>query len=249
MAMIVYSDFTSPAGYLASRRVDALKVAGVQVEWRAVEARSGLPVTGSRSGAEQTRLADGLAATRRLLLPGETLPGDVPPMLAKTEAAVSAYAEAVGAGVADDVRRLLFELYWVDGVNIGDPNALRAPLAGPFKRGHSGADALDYAGYPVSVSRGPITTDAWRHIRAWRAGWQQLGVDALPVLLAEGGLVLHGEDAVRRLGKELGYHEASVEPELDNARRYPDRAVYPMPTWSSWHGGRYLNRFRPHAVG
>lgn len=248
MTMIVYADFTSAAGYLASRRVDALGAVGVDVEWRAVETRPDLPVPGLHSDAERSRLADGLAATRRLLLPGEALPGDVPTLLAKTEAAVTAYAEALGAGVGDEVRRLLFELYWVDGIDIGSVSRLRTPLAGPFKRGHAGADPLDYAGFPVSVDRGPITTEAWRRIRGWRIGWQRLGVGALPVLLAEDGLVLHGEDAVRRLGKELTYHEATPEPELENARRYPDRAVYPMPTWSSWHGGRYLNRFRPSAL-
>lgn len=31
-------------------------------------------------------------------------------------AAVSAFAEAYGAGVGADVRRPLFRLYWVDGV-------------------------------------------------------------------------------------------------------------------------------------
>jgi hypothetical protein len=89
--------------------------------------------------------------------------------VANTQAAVSAYAEAYGAGVADDVRRLLFALYWEDGVDIGNPNALRTPLAAPILRGSSLSDRLRRFGYAVSVARGPITTSAWRRIRAWRS--------------------------------------------------------------------------------
>jgi len=37
MGLIVYSDFSCPECYLASRRVDALRAAGVEVDWRAVE--------------------------------------------------------------------------------------------------------------------------------------------------------------------------------------------------------------------
>lgn len=248
MTMIVYADFTSPASYLASRRVDALRAAGVTVEWRAVEVRPDLPVSGLREEADRARLGAELAAARNLLLPDETLPGQVPPLLAKTEAAVSAYAEAVGSGVAEEVRRLLFELYWVDGADIGNPNVLRTPLAGVFKRGRSGVDALDYAGMPVSVTRGPITTDGWRLVQAWQSGRRHLGADAVPVVLAEDGLTLHGEVAVRRLGKEMAYYGASADPELDDPRRYPEPRVHPGPTWSSWHGGRWLYHYRTPAA-
>jgi hypothetical protein len=95
--------------------------------------------------------------------------------VANTQAAISAYAEAYGAGVADDVRLLLFALYWEDGVDIGNPNALRTPLAAPILRGSSLSDPLRRFGHAVSVARGPITTSAWRRIRAWRSEWQQLG--------------------------------------------------------------------------
>lgn len=48
---------------------------------------------------------------------------------------MSGYAEAYGAGVAEDVRRLLFRTYWIEDADIGDPRVLRTPLAGPILRG------------------------------------------------------------------------------------------------------------------
>ena len=51
----------------------------------------------------------------------------------------------------------------------------------------------------MHVDRGPVTTAAYRRIRAWRTEWQELGSPALPVLLVEGA-TLHGADALRRLG-------------------------------------------------
>lgn len=206
MSLIVYADFSCPDCYLTSRRADALTAAGVPIDWRAVEHTPQLPVAGTRlSAADQQALTERFAALDNLLLPGETLPWTAPASVPKTEAAVSAYAEAYGAGVADDVRRLLLELYWLHGADIGSPNVLRTPLAGPILRSHSLAEPLHESGYAVSVDRGPITTDAYRRIRSWRTEWRQLGSPLLPIVLT-GGATLSGLDALRRLGKEIGYY-------------------------------------------
>jgi hypothetical protein len=53
--LVVYADFTNPQSRLASRRVDALRAAGVAVDWRAVESQPRVPVTGGHGAA---RLAD-----------------------------------------------------------------------------------------------------------------------------------------------------------------------------------------------
>lgn len=237
--MIVYADFSSPYSYLASHRVDALSAAGVEVDWRAVEGDPHLPVGGERLGAaEQDELSVQFAELARQLLPGERLPWQMPTSLPKTEAAVSGYAEASGAGVADDVRRLLFAMYWTERADIGDPNVLRTPLAGPILRGTSTSDPLRQAGYAVSVGRGPITTDAYRRIRSWQREWQQLGLQRLPALV-DGAVTLTGMDALRRLGKELTYIDAAPQPALQNPRHYPELSVHPSAAWASQTGQRW----------
>lgn len=244
MGLIVYGDFTSPHCYLASHRVDALHAARVAVDWRAVEARPDLPVGGLRDAATLRDLARQHAGVSRLLLAGEELPDEVPGLLPKSEAAISAYAEAYGAGSADDVRRLLFALYWVGGVDIGNPNALRTPLVGPILRGRSTADPLRQFGYAVSVDRGPVTTDAWRLVRTWRAEWQRLDTRELPALLDDSGLTLTGEPALRRLAKEIAYVDAPLEPRLPDPARYPEETTRPPIGWASQIGGhwRYAGR-------
>jgi hypothetical protein len=224
--------------------VDALRAAGVPVDWRAVERQPNLPVTGRPlTAVERDAIAARFAELTGELLPGESLPHVLPGRLVKTEAAVSAYAEAYGAGVADDVRRVLLDLLWRDGVDIGSPTALRAPLAGPILRGTSTAEPLRESGLPLAPDRGPVTAGGWRRIRQWRTEWVELGAPHLPVVLVDGA-TLSGPDAVRRLGKEVGYRRASASPELADPRRYPTAAVHPAPTWVSWVGGRWRYEYR-----
>lgn len=248
MGLIIYGDFNCPDCYLASRRADALAAAGVSVDWRAVEQLPHVPVTGRRLTATDRReLTERFAVLENLLLPGETLPWTAPPIIPKTQAAVSAYAEAYAAtdagGVGNDVRRLLFELYWRHGADIGSPTVLRTPLTGPILRAGSDAEPLRESGYAVSVDRGPVTTGAYRRIRTWRAEWHALGSPGLPVLLADGA-TLHGADALRRLGKEIRYVGAPVQPKLDDPRRYPPVSVRPPAGWVSQVGGRWRTVYR-----
>jgi hypothetical protein len=243
--LIVYADFGCPDCYVASRRADALSAAEVAVDWRAVEHRPHLPVTGLRlSGPEKDVLTERFIALGDLLLPGERLPFRMPALAPKTEASISAYAEAYGTQVGDDVRRLLFELYWLQGCDIGSPTVLRNPLAGPILRAGSDAEPLRESGYAVSVAGGPITSAAHRRISSWRAEWQQLGSPTLPVVLS-GGAALSGIDAVRRLGKEIANVGAKAEPALDDPRRYPRITGRPPKSWVSQIGGRWRNVYMP----
>ncbi len=242
--VIVYADFSSPLGYLTSRRADALRAAGFDVDWRAVESAPRMPMTGRRLDAECRDVLDAeVAETRDLLLPGEQLAWTSPNFVPNTQAAVVGYAEAYGAGVADDVRRLLFRAYWEQGVDIGDPEQLRTPLAGPFLRGHSPADPLRLSGYAVSPGRGPITTGAWRRIRAWQGEWAELRKGVLPVLV-ENGLPVFGADVPRRLAKMIIRLGAPVTPELPEPTRYPARRVRPSAPWAARAGGRWLYSYR-----
>lgn len=248
MSIVVYADFTCPECYLAARRADALAAAEVPVDFRGIEHRPELPVTGLRlSAADQDALIARFGVLQDLLLTGEQLPWSLPPLTPKSEAAVSAYAEAYGSPVAREVRRLLCELYWREGADIGNPNVLRSPLAGPFLRSGSHADPLRRIGYAVTVDRAPITTEAYRRVRSWRAEWRDLGSPRLPVLLV-GGATLSGIDALRRLGKEITYAGADVDPELPEPRRYPHVVGRPSAAWVSQTGGRWRSVYRPGGV-
>ena len=182
MSMVVYADFTNPDCYLATRRCDALAAAGVPVDFRAVEHRPDPTVIDQDAVTERFRVL------QHLLLPGEQLPWTRPPRISTSEAAASAYAAVSDTPVAGEVRRLLYELYWRDGIDIGNPNLLRTPLAGPVLRSGSAADPLRQTGYAVHVDRGPVTTAAYRRIRAWRTEWQELGSPALPKRRRNNGL-------------------------------------------------------------
>lgn len=242
MTLIVYADFTAPASYLASRRVDALIAAGVAVDWRAVEQHPRIPATGRPLRPDdQAEIERQMASLTGLLLPGEELPWTPPRLVPNTEAAVSGYAEAYQAGVGDDVRRLLYAAYWIDGADIGNPEVLRRLLAGPIRRGRSSSWPLREAGYAVSVSRGPITTDAWRRIHAWREEWVRLGTGVVPTLVEDGGPPVTGEAALQRLEKEILRSDAVIDPDLPDPARYPDVSVRPDKAWVSQVGGRWAH--------
>lgn len=210
MSVVVYGDFNCPFSYLASRRVDVLVKAGLDVEWRAVQHAPGLPVTGQRlDAAGQAEMNAEVGVVRQLLLPDEELAVGALSLLPRTEAAVSAYAEAVGAGVGDEVRRLLFDAYWLRGVDIGSPEVLRTLLANAMRSGHSASFTVRESGYAVSTNRGPITLAAYRRICAWRCAWNELGTQTTPTL-AVGRQVLAGNDALRWLVREPGRTAASA---------------------------------------
>lgn len=244
MALTVYADFSCPECYLASRRADALAAAGVAIDWRAVERAPELPVAGRALDDDaQAALAARFTALQRLLLPDEELPWVAPARQPRTEAARTALAEATGAGVADDVRRLLFGLYWRERADIGNPNVLRIPLAGAIRRGTSAVSALHESGYGVAPDRGPVSTVGWRLLREWSGAYRALHSPPLPVVLIDGAM-LSGLDAVRRLGKEVVYADASPAEPAGDPRRYPELGVRPGEYWTSQVGGPWLSAHR-----
>lgn len=170
-------------------------------------------------------------------------------MLGRTEAAVSAYAEAYEAGVGADVRRLLFDAYWRHGLDIGNPEVLRKLVAGPILRGRSPSSPLRDYGYAVSVSGAPITTAAWRRMRHWQDAWARLSTDALPVLLVDHEPVRTGVEALRWLEKELVATGAELNPDLPDPARYPAARVRPSMDWVSRVGGPWAYVWMPSPLG
>ncbi|TWP35817.1 hypothetical protein [Leekyejoonella antrihumi] len=170
---------------------------------------------------------------------GETLPKRAPAIVPKTGAAVSAYAEACGAHVADQIRRMLFTAYWRHGANIGDPEVLRTLLAATFMKGDSHSDPIWEFGYAVAMTREPITAAAWRLIRDWRSGWLELATNALPVVMC-GSRVESGAAALGWLD-ELLCQESPVEVGVGGAPAAagvwaPPTTVIPPPAWTSQIG-------------
>jgi 2-hydroxychromene-2-carboxylate isomerase len=244
LGLALYADFGSPACYVASSRADALIAAGVPVDWRAVETDPHLPVGGrGMSAAEQESLRHDLESLERLLLPEETLPA-APAFRPNTRGAVAAYAEAYAAGVADDVRRLLFDAYWTRGADIGSAEVLRRLLAGPILRGRSTGAPMSALDSVVSASRGPITTDAWRRIRDWSERRQRLGARPLPVLVVDGWQPVSGETALRRLEKEMLRVVAPPAPVLPDPGRFPAVDDPPHFSWLSEVGGRWRHAWK-----
>ena len=249
--LVLYGDFSCPMCYVASQRVDALTNAGVAVQWRAVEHRPDLPVGGLRHDVNTLPAAErALGDARALLRPGEQLPAAVRALVPKTEAAVSAYAEACGAQVRDEIRRLLFSAYGEHGVDIGNPIVLHTLLASAFMRGKATSDPIRQFGYAVAVTGGPITSQAWRLLRSWRQQWQALGAPELPSLW-DGTTVKSGEHALRQLAVEVrqapapgGLLESATPRAKVGSKWRPPTTVCPPATWVSQVGDPWLRAFR-----
>ncbi|XAS74973.1 hypothetical protein V3G39_09865 [Dermatophilaceae bacterium Sec6.4] len=238
---VVYGDFTCWRCALANRRADLLRGSGYTVEWRAVENEHGLPVRGRRRTAHES---ERVLAVRSEFSPqlraGEILPQGLPDLVPKTTAAVSAYAEAVVANVADQVRGLLFASYWRDGTDIGDPEILRTLLAAEFMSSDATSDPIARFGYAVAMTREPITTAAWRLIREWRDGWAQLQRAQLPLVVDSSGTYC-GDAALQRLAELLKATHPAVDGEhprvVSTMQDWePLTAVDPPEAWTSQVG-------------
>lgn len=160
------------------------------VEFRAVEHRQWLPVTGGTTAANGDQWRRRLAEVTALRLPGEPLPSGVPAVLPNTRAAVSAYAESVTDGIHREMRDRLFDAIWIQRRNISNAYEVRriiadlmcprrpvweyisAPgIATPVCGDPDLARITRRLGGTVTPDGGPLTTAAWRRIRDWRAQW------------------------------------------------------------------------------
>lgn len=211
MAVIVYGDFNCPYSYLASQRVDALMQLGVEVDWRAVEHDPGLAVTGTPSEADRAAWERELAEVAALARADEDAPIAPPPVVSNTGAAVAAYAEAVSDGIADELRRRLFEAIWVQGRHLSSAYALRPlvtglmwpaadmrdRLASPdipslLLRDPDVANSVRRSGGIITPGGGPLTTTGWRRIRQWRQEWQSLPEQVVPAVIGPEGALHRG---------------------------------------------------------
>jgi hypothetical protein len=223
MTVIIYGDFNCPYSYLASQRADRLRQAGMAVDWRAVEHDHRLPVTGLPSGSDQASWGRELAETASLALPGEQVPAGPPPVTSNTEAAVSAYAEAVSDGVADELRGSLFRAIWAQGLNLSSPHEVRrlvtdlmwpredvaVRLASPdfpslLLRDTDMTRIVRRSGGTIALNGVPLTTAGWRRVRQWRQEWLVLPGQVIPAVIGADQIARPGVEGLRYLAELAG---------------------------------------------
>jgi hypothetical protein len=243
--IVLYGDFNCPWSYLASRRADVLATDGVQVDWRSVEHQPRRPISSSDSSMRFPSLRDEMDKVLAELLPGEALPYSLAGFVPSTQAALSGYAEAYAAGVADRARQLLFEAFWLHGIDLDDAKVVRTLLVDSVRSGYAASEQVREWGYGVDVTRGPVTTTAWRLVAAWADQWRETGKQIVPVLLLDETAPLLGTDAVDWLGAELlrrGLESRRVPPAKDPGL-HSARDLAPL-GWASQHGNRWMRDYQ-----
>lgn len=244
LRILVYGDFNCPWSYLAFRRTRMLAAAGVQVDWRAVEHDPRTPARRSNPPVPFAALQEEMDRVLAMLLPGEQLPYDLAGFVPRTGAAVAAYAESYVAQAATRVRRVLFESFWMHGIDIGDAGVLRTLLTDELSGTAATSEAVRDWGCPVDVTGGPLTTATWRLIARWSTEWRHTGKQVVPVVQAVGAPPLHGVDAVEWLGRQIlarglaSQPPSDPRPEASNVRELPDLG------WTAVSGGRWLRRWQ-----
>lgn len=248
----VYGDFNCPWSYLAFRRAQALADAGADVEWRAVEHDPWKPGRNRDQGARVAALREEMDRVVAMLGPDETLPYDLTGFVPSTRAAVAAYAESRVAGAERRVGAVIFESFWMHGIDIGDPKVLRTVLEDQLRGTSSPSEAVREWGYPTDITGGPISTRAWRLTVRWSSSWLAEEKGVVPMLVRPDGRPVHGVDAVQWLGEQSGARGAvrapvtgtvtgtvtSTDTVADRGRDLPDLR------WVSEIGGSWPARFR-----
>lgn len=238
--LTLVGDLTCPWSYLAARRAARLEAAGVDVDWWMVE--HDRPVPGRPVAHDERRLTTlrDLDQVTARLLPGERLPHAFTGPVPFTRPAVSGYAEAYLAGVGSAARQLLFEAFWMHGVDLGDARTVRMLLADVVRGGASGSELVREWGYAVDVTGAPVTGDAARLVRRWRAAWSR-GGEVVPVLVDEDRR-WYGGEVLDRLADHLlhlGLDPAAEEgpPAQPSVRTANDLADLP---WATAYGNPWL---------
>jgi hypothetical protein len=243
--LVLYGDFNCPWSYLAFRRAGVLSGAGLAVDWRAVEHAPRHP----RHGADPKGGFDGLHEEMdrvvARLLPEEELPYDLAGFVPRTRAAVASYAEGYAAHVAGPVRRVLFEAFWMHGIDIGDARVLRTLLVDELRSGTSPSATVRDWGYGVDVTGGPISTAAWRLAREWATEWAREwgeATRAVPLLIVPGRRPYVGLDAVDWLAEQITARDLDPQPPAESVPTQSLRRDLPSLGWVSEQGGQWLRR-------
>jgi DSBA-like thioredoxin domain len=188
--IVVYSDFRSPWGYLASRRLERLSAAGLGVDWRAVT-QAEPPNPSQGDSGDLSRVHAEMEAVVGALLPEETLPFALAGFVPGTTAAVAAYAESYRMGMSNRVRPLLFEALWLHGFDLGDASEVHTLLTDAWRQGPCPEDRRGVGGVPADDLIGQ-----------WRAEHAALGPGTVTVVRGPAAVLVDAQ-AVAWLGELL----------------------------------------------
>ena len=170
--LTIYGDFNCPFSALASVRADVLLAAGgYEVEWRAVQHDTAIPVAGEPvEGDTFAELNAEVAKIRELSADDVHLELTVPPFVRtpprRPPPSRRRVTRPTGCGV------VLFAAVWADGRNVGDPAQL---------------DRLGAAGRDDAVAG------------RWQAEFEALPKPITPSLVLPDGYVSRGLGALARL--------------------------------------------------
>lgn len=133
--LIVYGDFNCPYSALASARVDDILGRGIaDVEWRAVEHDSDIPIDGQIvEGETRTDLEREVAEVRRLVRDGETFDVRVPRIKPNTHGLTEIFS-TTRDDEAQRWRRDAFDAVWRSGSTLTTATGEDESLAGTWRR-------------------------------------------------------------------------------------------------------------------
>ncbi len=182
LAITAYSDYVCPWCYIGWRRIEALRREfPVEVEWRPFELhpetpKSGVGVRevfgGSRGAAALGRNIEQLAGVSGIAM-------RMPRHIANSHLALESTEFARERGAFEPYHAALFEGYFGDGRDIGDPDVLCDIAAACGIDAGQLRQALDDGRYAVAVDR--ATADA-----------REDGIVSTPTFVYEGGFRLVG---------------------------------------------------------
>lgn len=224
MDITLVGDFADPLSFLASQRVAKIASLGVhRVQWVAVEADRACPMSG------RPLSAGAAGALRECGLAGETIPA-AGARIPNSCSATAAYAESLSDGVADAMRRALFDAAWVARLCVDDPEVIRGIVSGVLNpnrpvrteaRIRANAPIVPLGdpdpiavtrrlGFIVSIARGPLTEAGHQRVKDWRALWRQHGEPMLPLVVTSTGDRLASTAALAWLAAQLPIPDAGI---------------------------------------
>ena len=174
---LIFGDFNCPFSAVASSRAARIERLGIGVvDWHAVEHAPTIAAAGAPVRGELAEdLGRELVQIRDLLTPSEVDLLRLPSVLPNTRSATSAYA-AVLPDRRSAVRERLFAACWRHETDLSDEVVIDE-LAGPARDDDQAA--------------------------RWRASWQSLPQQLVPVMVLPDGYVSRGLGALARLAEAL----------------------------------------------
>lgn len=189
----VFADFADPRACLASLRADALLADGHgSLIWKSVQHRPTLPPGGVRldGSAHAIRAIELRHACERLELK-ERFDARNPAFLPNTALAAAVHATAVRLGAGPEVRRILFDAYWIRGLDIANTEVVRELIKPVLDRSNPGGLTKEQY-LRLQVSAGHVA-------RTWQQEWLAMGTPVQLTVISPRHNAEYGTDALDRL--------------------------------------------------